>query len=81
MTSIVGKGGKRKCRIHYQSGVTPDMAPFFVPGCVTCEAKVAAGKLTGNEPPPPEKGHIAKTRMRSWALAQNRKAARARGLL
>lgn len=33
-------------------GVPQGMKAFFVPGCITCEAKKAAGTVTGNEPLP-----------------------------
>jgi hypothetical protein len=41
----------RYCWPHIK-GVPPDMPPFYVVGCLTCEAKLDAGKITGQEPPP-----------------------------
>lgn len=43
---------RRNVCAPHQSGVTPDMPPFFTPGCSVCEAKKEAGKVTGNEPLP-----------------------------
>ena len=59
------------CRPHIV-GVDPRLPPFFVPGCSKCEAKKLAGKVTGNEPPPPDR-HLAHGkpmghyRRREWA--------------
>lgn len=41
------------CRPH-STGVSQTQAaiPFYVKDCITCEAKRAAGTITGKEPPP-----------------------------
>lgn len=37
------------CQIHSR-GVTPDMPPFYEPGCPRCEQKRERGLVTGTEP-------------------------------
>lgn len=74
--------GSSYCRMH-SSGVPPGYPPFFVPGCLTCEARKAAGKVTGNEPLPSTAtqtvqrmngGHI------DWAKRKRQQEARKRFL-
>lgn len=40
-----------KCSPH-TAGVPPDLGPFFQADCSVCQAKLAAGKVTGLEPRP-----------------------------
>lgn len=57
LNELFGDGPKRgrTCTPH-RVGVPVDARPFFVPGCPVCEAKKAAGDVTGNEAPPDFKG-------------------------
>lgn len=43
--------GSKLCAPH-QHGVEPGHAPFFSKDCRRCQEKLAAGLVTGNEPPP-----------------------------
>jgi hypothetical protein len=79
MAKIIG----HYCSPH-RSGVQPWMPPFYAPGCVTCEQKLAAGKITGQEPPPPNtRGRAAQKQWRIWMeshVAQIRAYRRSVGL-
>lgn len=56
----------------HKVGIHPDDPPFYYEGCVMCEKKKAAGKVTGNE------GHLTKGRFAGLA-ANRRKAPRSEG--
>lgn len=58
------KKRKRLCGRH-QWGVLPGTLPFFVAGCPQCEAKKAAGLVTGNEGNPTTQGASGRANLRS----------------
>ena len=45
------------CTAHF-TGVPIGMGPFFEPSCTRCQAKLAAGKVTGKEPTPAEASKV-----------------------
>lgn len=58
-----------RCSPH-RRGVLPGMPPFYQPGCIACEAKKAAGVITGNEPLPPRRGKEAQGAWRGIMFAR-----------
>jgi len=46
----------------HMRGVPPGTPKFFVKDCITCEAKLVAGKVTGQEAPPPSLKEMLATR-------------------
>lgn len=46
----MSKTRQKLCAPH-DRGVRPEYPPFFYEGCPACEAKKAAGKVTGEEGP------------------------------
>lgn len=52
------------CTPH-RRGVSPGHPPFFAPDCTRCQEKLAAGQVTGKEPPPARDGTGWRQRTRS----------------
>jgi hypothetical protein len=57
------------CAPH-KAGVVPGHPPFFAAGCPKCEEKLAAGKVTGDEPHPRDVVmKYSRQRRRGWSLS------------
>src|SRR5574342_345480 len=64
---------RRPCGYH-EHGVPPEVKPtdFCQRGCPKCEKKIAAGVVTGKEPPPRERGRKQIKRVLDYLAQPNR---------